>query len=132
MTPLAFAHCNMQKMNQKTINRVDNTSQDINISHTGEHLMLLDVYKNGDIVTVKLVTAEEIIARYEGEQGGNLELSKPAVVVPHGQGMQIVPWIMSSLPDKFAVRDSAVVFVNRTDENIAKIYLEKTSSIQVS
>jgi len=50
--------------------------------------MLIDTpYKNGDIVSIKLNSGEEVIAKLEDETGTHYKLSKPLMVAATQQGL---------------------------------------------
>ena len=53
------------------------------------------------------MTGEEIIARLEEESEDGLIVSKASVVAPNPQGgLGLVPWMMSSAPDKLTFNNS--------------------------
>ena len=94
--------------------------------------MLLDKpLKRGDTVTVKLVNGEELIARFEDE-GSSLTLSKVVVLAPGAQGIGMVPWLMSSDPNKIEINKNNVLAYAPTQEDIANKYTEMTSSIKLA
>ena len=96
--------------------------------------MLLD--KNisvGDVVTIKLVGGEEIIARFEAETNDWVKVDKPKGITVTGQGLGMIPWIF--------LGDSDVVKINRntivagpmpSKKDAATQYLEGTTGIALS
>jgi len=89
------------------------------------------VEKN-DVVTVKLITGEEILGRFEGEDENGLHVSRASVVAANPEGgLGLVPWMMSSAPEKITINKSTVVTYAPTVEQIADKFTEATSSIQV-
>ena len=85
----------------------------------------------GEVVTVKLTTGEELIARFEEDAGGDLITSKPVVLAPGAQGIGMVPWIMSAEPDKVKINSSNILTYATTQKEIADKYIEMTSSIKL-
>ena len=85
--------------------------------------------KSGETVTIKLTTGEELIARFEEEQDGNVITSKPVVLAPGAQGIGMVPWIMSAEPDKVKINKENILTYATTQKEIADKYIEMTSSI---
>lgn len=85
----------------------------------------------GDTVTVKLISGEEVIARFESEDDSHFYVSKPVTLAGNAQGMGFVPWIMSSLPDRIRLNKSTIITYGQTQEQIAKAFIEATSSIKM-
>lgn len=94
--------------------------------------MLIDKpIKSGDTVTVKLNNGEELIARFEEENGNELSLSKVVVLAPGAQGIGMVPWLMSTEPTKVKLNKSNILTYASTQKDIADKYIEMTSSIKL-
>jgi hypothetical protein len=93
--------------------------------------MLIETpYKNGDTVSFKLTSGEEIIARLDSEEEKSFSLSKPMVMVVQQEGMGLAPFMFSVNPDgKFFLQSSSVACIAKTEEEISKQYLSQTSGI---
>ncbi len=85
----------------------------------------------GDSVTIKLTSGEEVIARFDSEDDSSLYISKPVTLAGNAQGMSFVPWMISSLPDRIRLNKSAIITYGHTQEQIAKAFIEATSSIKM-
>ena len=96
-------------------------------------MMLIDVgYKTGDIVSLKLSSGEEIIARLDEETTAKFVLHKPMVLIMQQQGMGLAPYMFSVSPtSKFNILASTVSCVAKTEADIAKQYTTTTSGIQL-
>lgn len=89
--------------------------------------------KQGETVTVKLSTGEELIARYEEyKDNGDLVVSKAVVLAPGQQGIGMVPWIMSAEPNKISINKENILTYATTQKEIADKYVEMTSSIKLA
>ena len=87
-------------------------------------------YKAGDIVSFKMSSGEEIIARLDAEETAVYKLSKPMVLIVQQQGMGLAPFMFSVSPDsKFMLNKHAVSCVSKTESEIAKQYQSQTSGI---
>jgi|LauGreDrversion4_2_1035121.scaffolds.fasta_scaffold68096_1 hypothetical protein len=86
---------------------------------------------SGDSVTIKLTSGEEVIARFDSEDDSSLYISKPVTLAGNSQGMSFVPWMISSLPDRIRLNKSAIITYGHTQEQIAKAFIEATSSIKM-
>jgi|TARA_B110000858_G_C17635340_1_gene395494 hypothetical protein len=87
--------------------------------------------KSGEVVTAKLVSGEELIARFEDKTADVLSLSKVVVLAPGQQGIGMVPWLMSAEPKQVDINISTVLTYAVTQKEIADKYTEMTSSIQL-
>jgi len=89
------------------------------------------VEKN-DVITVKLLTGEEILGRFEADDEEGLHISRASVVAANPEGgLGLVPWMMSSMPEKICINKNTVVTYSPTVEQIADKFTEATSNIQV-
>lgn len=94
--------------------------------------MLIDKpIKEGSIITCKLTSGEELIARFESGDETHIVVSKPSVLAQGSQGLGMVPWILSAQAEKITLNKSNIVAQTSTDEEIAKSYIQATSSIQI-
>lgn len=93
--------------------------------------MLIEApYKEGDTVSFKLSSGEEIVARLEKETEKSYTLKKPMVLVAQQQGLGLAPFMFSVNPDgKFVLQANSVSCVAKTEEEIGKQYLSQTSGL---
>lgn len=95
--------------------------------------MLLEIpYKNGDVITIKTIAGDEIIAVLEKEDNHHLTIKKPMAIMPSGQGLGLGPWTFTVNPDaKLDLNKNTIVFFVKSDEEMAKQYLTNTTGISV-
>ena len=93
--------------------------------------MLIEApYKEGDTVSFKLSSGEELVARLESENEKSYTLKKPMVLIAQQQGLGLAPFMFSVSPDgKFVLQANSVSCVAKTQEEIAKQYMSQTSGI---
>lgn len=87
--------------------------------------------KEGSIISLKLTSGEELIARFESGDETHIVVSKPSVLAQGPQGLGMVPWIVSAQSEKITLNKSSIIAQTSTDEEIAKSYIQATSSIQL-
>ena len=59
----------------------------------------------------KMITGEEILGRYEGEDDNNINVSRASVVAANPEGgLGLVPWMMSSAPEKISINRTKKCF----------------------
>jgi hypothetical protein len=85
----------------------------------------------GDIVSIKLLTGEEVLGRYVSETDTEIHVKKPCTLAMGQQGMGIVAWMMTAQPETTKLNKNTVIAYAPTDSEIAKAYTEATSSIKL-
>lgn len=93
-------------------------------------LLQKPIAKN-DVVTLKILTGEELIATYDSETDSVVSVHKPATLAQGPQGMGIIPWMMSAKADKIELNKNTVIAMAPTDTEIAKAYSQATTDIQL-
>ncbi len=93
--------------------------------------MLIETpYKDGDTVSFKLSSGEEIVARLDKEEADYYTLKKPMVLIAQEKGLGLAPFMFSVNPDgKFLLRTNSVSCVSKTQDEISKQYIATTSGI---
>lgn len=95
--------------------------------------MLLDLgYKEGDTVSLKLTSGEEIVARLDKEDTSTVTLKKPLMITATQQGLGLAPFMFTVSPDsKFKLNNSNVLCIVKTDDDMAKQYTQNTTGLAV-
>ena len=93
--------------------------------------------KKNDTVTLKLLSGEELVASFQEESDKGYVVDKPVqlVSVPqeNGQmGVQFHPYLVTSANTQFTINSSLVVTICPCSEQVSKMYLEQTTSIQLA
>jgi hypothetical protein len=84
----------------------------------------------GEIVTIKITTGDEIIARLVEIKDNEYVISKPLALMATETGIGLAPFAFTISPDtKIPINRSTVVFCAKTDPGTAKTYIENTSSL---
>lgn len=99
---------------------------------------MLKTLKSNDVVTIKLVSGEEVIGYYVGEDAEGVTLRKPVVPVPTGQGsVGLAPFIMSSDylqggNPEIKFNKTTVITTVRTHKQFSDAYTQQVSGIDLS
>ena len=89
-------------------------------------------YKNGDVVSVKLSSGEEMVARLEDENSTHTTLRHPLMLVAGQNGAGLAPFMFTVDPKaKFKIQNSNIICVVKTEKDAAKMYTEATTGILV-
>jgi hypothetical protein len=91
-------------------------------------------YNIGDVVTFKLTSGEEIIARIAEDRTTEYVLTKPMALLntPNG-GLGMMPVPISSNPqDSIMLNKHAVAFHSKCQQDLASQYMEKTTGLTLA
>lgn len=87
----------------------------------------------GDVVTLKLTSGEEIVARLDEETATHYKLSKPMVIGMGQQGPGLMPYLFTVSPDKvIPLSKNTVTVVVASDKQFADQYLQSTTGIKLA
>lgn len=89
-------------------------------------------YKVNDTVTIKTAGGDELVARFIEENDNSITIQKPLALMATPQGIGLGPFTFTVNPDaKIKLNKSALLFVHKTDGEMAKQYVSSTSGIQL-
>jgi hypothetical protein len=94
--------------------------------------MLLNLKKdfaNGDVVSIKILNGDEIIARFESEDKDTVTISRPLALTMGAQGLGMIQWCFLGDADKITLSKSHVFFVVASKKDAAQQYMEGTTGI---
>ena len=87
----------------------------------------------GEVVTLKLTSGEEIVARLDEETPTHYKLSKPMVIGMGQSGPGLMPYLFTVHPDKvIPLLKSTVTVVVTSDKVFADQYLTSTTNIKLA
>jgi hypothetical protein len=87
---------------------------------------------NGDVVSIKLLNGDEIIARYEDENSDEITISRPLAVTVGPQGLGMMPWIFLGNKEKFTLKKSHIFVTVPSKKEAADQYIQGTTGIALS
>jgi hypothetical protein len=98
--------------------------------------MLIDVKKDGDVVTLKMSSGEELMGTYKDEDASSITIDRPVTlsVGPKG-GPALTPYLMTVNPGNtrnLKINKALVVCVANTDQELASQYTSAMSGIQIA
>lgn len=93
--------------------------------------MLIDKgVSSGEVVTIKLTSGEEVIARLEEERDTHVKVSKPMVLTAGQSGLAMAPYLFTVSRDKdVKISKNTVTVLEATDSDFAKQYTQATTGI---
>lgn len=96
--------------------------------------MLIDKgLSSGEVITLKLITGEEIIGKMIEDTANGTKVSKPMVLSASPQGIGMIPFMITVNPDKEVIINySAIVSKSVTDKQFADAYIQNTTGIKLA
>ena len=93
--------------------------------------MLIEVpYKNGDVVTVKMKSGEELVGKLEASDDISIKLAKPLTLVASQQGIGLQPFLFTADINKsYVIKWEAINFVVPTKKEFSDTYSQSTSGL---
>jgi hypothetical protein len=86
----------------------------------------------GEVITLKLTSGEELVAKLTEETDSYYKLSKPMVIGMGQQGPGLMPYLFTVSPEADVKLSKITVTVAEpTDQAFAKQFLESTSGIKL-
>lgn len=87
----------------------------------------------GEVVTLKLMSGEEVIAKLVEETDKGYKLSKPMTLSMSPQGVGMIPFAMTVDMEKdVTIRSSAVIAVEATEKQFSDAYVQNTTGINLT
>lgn len=84
----------------------------------------------GEVVTIKLTSGEELIAKLVEENSTSFTLSRPLVVAMGAQGPGLIPYLFTVSPEKnVKLNRQTITVVEVSDPDFAKQYLQSTTGL---
>ena len=87
----------------------------------------------GEIVTIKLTSGEELIAKLIEETDTHYKLGRPMVLSMTQQGIGMMPYLFTVNPEKdVKLNKSTVTVIEATDKAFADQFIQSTTSIKLA
>ena len=89
-------------------------------------------YKANDIVTVALITGQELIGKFVNEDANNIKIKKPLSLIVGPQGAAFQPFTMTGDSDNDVdIRSHTIISVLKARSDVATAYSGATSGLVV-
>jgi hypothetical protein len=94
-------------------------------------MLIINVTKPGDIVSLKLTSNDEVIGKLVSDENGTLVLNKPVVLAMAQSGPTMVPYMLTAEPTvhEFTFKEQHVVHCVPTAKSLASQYIQGTTGI---
>jgi len=86
----------------------------------------------GEVITLKLTSGEELVAKLAEETADYYKLSRPMVIGMGQKGPGLMPYLFTVNPDKeVKLSKSTVTVAEATDKQFADQFVESTTGIKL-
>lgn len=86
----------------------------------------------GEVITLKLTSGEEIVAKLVEETAEHYKLSRPMVIGMGQQGPGLMPYLFTVNPDKeVKLFKKTVAMAEATDKSFADQFIQSTTGIKM-
>jgi hypothetical protein len=87
----------------------------------------------GEVITLKLTSGEELVAKLSEETDSYYKLSHPKVIGMGAKGPGLMPYLFTVSPEKeVKLLKTTVTVAEATDEQFAKQFIESTTGIALA
>jgi hypothetical protein len=88
-------------------------------------------FTEGDVVSIKLASGEELIGKFVSEDADTVKLEKTLMLAMSQKGIGMAPYMMTVNPDsKINVNKNLIIVIAESDKEIAAQYVFQTTGIQ--
>ena len=96
--------------------------------------MLIEAqYKVGDVISIKLSSGEEMIARFEDENEEVVTIAKPYILIAAQNGMALAPYMFTIAPDtKVKLKINNVICIVKSAKDAADMYIKQSTGIAIA
>jgi hypothetical protein len=84
---------------------------------------------NGDVVSLKIVNGDELIARYESETADEIKINRPLALSAGPQGLGMMPWIFLGDKETISIKKSHVFVMVPSKKDASDQYMQGTTGI---
>ena len=96
--------------------------------------MLIEAqYKVGDVISIKLSSGEEMIARFEDENEEVVTIAKPYILIAAQNGMALAPYMFTVAPEtKIKLKINNVICIVKSAKDAADMYIKQSTGIAIA
>lgn len=88
-------------------------------------------FSTGDVVSIKLINGDEIIAKLEAEDQDSVTINRPMALTMGPQGLGMIPWVFLGDESKIVLQKKNTFFIVASKKEASKQYLENTTGISL-
>ncbi len=83
----------------------------------------------GDVVSIKLINGDEIIARLDKDDQNGITITKPLAVTLGPQGLGMIPWVFLGSKETMTLKREHIFVMIPSKKDAADQYMQGTTGI---
>lgn len=83
----------------------------------------------GDIVSLKLINGDELIARFEKETADTVTINRPMSITIGPQGLGMMPWLFLGSKESMTLKKDHIFVMTSSKKEAADQYMQGTTGI---
>lgn len=96
-------------------------------------MLIQEQYKVGDVISIKLSSGEEMIARFEEENDKDVIVAKPYILIAAQNGMALAPYMFTVAPEtKIKLKINNVICIVKSAKDAADMYVKQSTGIAIA
>jgi len=96
-------------------------------------MLIEEQYKTGDIVSIKLSSGEEMIARLDEDTGDSITVVKPYILVAAQKGVALAPYMFTINPEaKIKLKINNVICIVKSAKDASDMYIKQSTGIAIA
>jgi hypothetical protein len=86
----------------------------------------------GDVVSIKLINGDEIIARLDKDDQHGITITKPLAITLGSQGLGMIPWVFLGAKETMTLKREHVFVIMPAKKDAADQYMQGTTGIALA
>ena len=95
-------------------------------------MLLSKPIATGDVVSIKLINGDEIIARLEADDHNGITIDRPLALTMSGGGLGMIPWIFLGDKNTVTLKREHVFVMVPSKKDAADQYMQGTTGIALA
>jgi hypothetical protein len=95
-------------------------------------MLLQKPIAEGDVVSLKLINGDEIIARLDKDDHHGITVNRPLAITVSGQGLGMIPWMFLGDKDSYTLKREHIFVMVPSKKDAADQYLTGTTGIALA
>jgi hypothetical protein len=93
-------------------------------------LLINKGYAQGDVVSIKLINSDELIAKFESQTDDEIKIHRPLSLTMSPQGgLGMIPWMLLGSDEFITLSKNHVMAISASKKDAADQYLSGTTGI---
>ena len=95
-------------------------------------MLLSKPMATGDVVSIKLINGDELIARLEADDHKGITIDRPLALTMQGGGLGMVPWVLLGDKNSITLTRDHIFAIVPSKKDAADQYVAGTTGIALS